>query len=179
MPKSRAVTKEIQLIHRKLNKLTASTISPISVIPKPIYLDVCALSRPFDDQSFLRIRLETESVKLIISKVRQKKYKLLVSPVHIKEIESILDPIERIELFSILTLLGQDVGRNKTVALQRAEGLVKLGFGLADAAHVAYAEQFEASFISSDDRLIKKCFKNKIKIWCGNPVVFCEKEGLR
>jgi len=31
----------------------------------PVYLDVCALSRPFDDQAFLRIRLETEAVNLI------------------------------------------------------------------------------------------------------------------
>ena len=36
-----------------------------------VYLDVCALSRPFDDQSFLRIRLETEAVNLILSKVHK------------------------------------------------------------------------------------------------------------
>ncbi|MCL4321813.1 MAG: hypothetical protein M0016_00195 [Deltaproteobacteria bacterium] len=30
---------------------------------KLIYIDVCALCRPFDDQSLLRIRLETETVK--------------------------------------------------------------------------------------------------------------------
>ena len=35
---------------------------------KSIYIDVCALSRPFDDQSFLRIRLETEALNLILSK---------------------------------------------------------------------------------------------------------------
>jgi hypothetical protein len=29
---------------------------------KTIYLDVCALSRPFDEQGYLRIRLETEAV---------------------------------------------------------------------------------------------------------------------
>jgi len=33
-----------------------------------IYLDVCTLCRPFDDQSFLRIRLETDAVNLIMSK---------------------------------------------------------------------------------------------------------------
>jgi len=27
-----------------------------------VYLDVCALCRSFDDQSFLRVRLETEAV---------------------------------------------------------------------------------------------------------------------
>jgi hypothetical protein len=36
-----------------------------------VYLDVYALSRPFDDQSFLRIRLETEAVNLILSRVHK------------------------------------------------------------------------------------------------------------
>jgi hypothetical protein len=46
-------------------------------------------------------------------------------------------------------------------------------------AHVAFAEQAEVSFISCDDRLIRKCMNHKINVWCGNPVAFCEKENLR
>jgi len=45
-----------------------------------IYIDVCALSRPFDEQSYIRIRLETEAMNLILSKIRDGKYKLVVSP---------------------------------------------------------------------------------------------------
>ena len=37
-------------------------------MPKSIYMDVCALSRPFDDQRYPRIRLETEAVNLILLK---------------------------------------------------------------------------------------------------------------
>lgn len=44
---------------------------------KLIYLDVCALSRPFDEQDYLRIRLETEAVNLILSKVKEGYYKCL------------------------------------------------------------------------------------------------------
>ncbi len=36
-----------------------------------VYLDVCALCRPFDDQTFLRIRLETDAVNLMISKIHE------------------------------------------------------------------------------------------------------------
>ncbi len=61
----------------------------------------------------------------------------------------------------------------------RAEELVDLGFGVVDAAHVAFAEQIRASFISCDDKLVKKCLNHKINIWCGNSVAYCEKEGLR
>ncbi len=95
----------------------------------PIYLDVCALSRPFDDQSFLRIRLETEAVNLILSKVRSGLYELMVSPVHIKEIEAIDDNLERTELQIILANWGQDVIADRAKARRRAEDLVKSGVG--------------------------------------------------
>ncbi len=64
-------------------------------------------------------------------------------------------------------------------AKKRAEDLYNLKFGVANAAHVAFAEQSEAEFISCDDSLLKKCLKYNIKLWCGNPVTFCEKEGVR
>jgi len=144
-----------------------------------IYLDVCALSRLFDDQEYLRIRIETEAVNLILSKVREGNYKMLFSPVHIKEIEAIPDPFERIELRSLLDKLGISINAKLNETRNRAEGLVDVGFGVADAAHIAFAEQAGASFISCDDRLIKKCMVQKINVWCGNPVAFCEREGLK
>ena len=65
---------------------------------KLIYFDVCVLSRPFDDQSFLRVRLETEAANLISSKVRSEKYRLVASTVHWEEIRAISDIFERTEL---------------------------------------------------------------------------------
>jgi predicted nucleic acid-binding protein len=146
---------------------------------KAIYLDVCALSRPFDDQSFLRIRMETEAVNLILSKVRQASYALLVSPTHIREIEATRDSVERVELRMLLAALGKPVTVNRAKARARAEELVRSGLGVADAAHVAFAEHSGAEFITCDDRLIKKCAAAVTAVWCGNPVSFCEKEGLR
>lgn len=146
---------------------------------KYIYLDVCSMSRPFDDQNIIRIRLETEAVNLILLKVKEGPFKLLVSPTHFKEVEAIPDPIERIELQTVLKKLGGPIIGNKLKIRARAEELVRLGFGIADAAHVASAEYNGAQFISCDDKLVKKCLVNKIKVWCGNPVLFCEKEELR
>ena len=73
---------------------------------KEIYLDVCSLCRPFDDQSYARIRIETDAVNLILSKVRIKKYVMLKSPVHIKEIEAIDNDFERLELFNLINTYG-------------------------------------------------------------------------
>jgi predicted nucleic acid-binding protein len=146
---------------------------------KTIYIDVCALCRPFDEQEYMRIRLETEAVNMILSKVRDGNYKLIVSPVHIKEIEAISDAIERVELQIVLDKWGETIHVNMAETRSRADDLVNSGFGIADAAHVAFAEQADVPFISCDDRLIRQCINNKMNIWCGNPVAFCEKENLR
>lgn len=146
---------------------------------KRIYLDVCVLSRPYDDQSFLRVCLETAAADLILSKVKRGEFNLVVSPVHIEEISSIPDIVERIELQMRLEELAKPVKLDLAGVKKRAEELCTLKFGVADAAHVAYAERCESEFISCDDALIKKCLKHKIKVWCGNPLAFCDKENLQ
>ena len=148
-------------------------------MPKFIYMDVCALSRPFDDQSFMRIRLETEAVNLILSKTKERKFKLLVSPAHDVEIRAIDDAFERIKLQTILSGMGERTKGDLLKIRARAEELIQLGFGVADAAHVAFAEHNGAEFITCDDRVIKKSLRHKIGVWCGSPLTFCEKEGLR
>lgn len=148
-------------------------------MPIAIYLDVCTLSRPFDEQGYPRIRLETEAFNMILAKVIKGDYKMLISPAHIIEIDAISDSSERIELQMLLRKLGQPIKVNMAKTQKRAEELVKSFFGIADAAHVAFAEQANAQFISCDDTLIKKCLNHNINVWCGNPVGFCEKEGLR
>jgi len=99
--------------------------------------------------------------------------------VHIREIQAIEDTIERVELQMILENLGQSVRADMVKIRKQAEDLVNSGFGVADTAHVAFAEQAGAPFVSCDDRLVRKCINSKIGIWCGTPVAFCDKEGLR
>jgi hypothetical protein len=45
-----------------------------------LYLDVCLLCRPFDDQQQMRIRLETDAYKLIRQSIQEQRYPLLRSP---------------------------------------------------------------------------------------------------
>lgn len=104
---------------------------------------------------------------------------MLFSPVHVEEIEAIPGSFERIELRSILDKMGRLINAKLDETRKRAEELVGLGFGVADAAHIAFAEQGGASFITCDDRLVKKCMTHKISVWCGNPVAYCEREGLK
>ena len=148
-------------------------------MPKLIYLDVCALSRPFDDQGFMRIRLETEAVNLILSKVKEGKFSLLVSSAHDVEIRAIDDAVERIKLQTVINEMGVRTKGDLRKMRARTEELVRLGFGAGDAAHLAFAEFHSAEFVTCDDRVIRKSLRHKIGVWCGNPVSFCEKEGLR
>ena len=104
---------------------------------------------------------------------------MMISKVHYREISDITDQKERIELESVLRSSGQMIKANNRLARERAEELIGMGFGIADAAHLAFAEQSDADFISCDDRLIKKCQRHEIKVWTGTPIAFCEKEDLK
>jgi predicted nucleic acid-binding protein len=129
----------------------------LTIKPTLIYLDVCALCRPYDDQSFLRIKLETEAVNLILSNVKRGYYRLLLSPAHTKEIAAITDILERTELQEVLKEFGMPVVYGLNETKERVEELIKSGLGVADAAHIAFAEQMKAPFISCDEKLIRKC----------------------
>jgi len=75
--------------------------------------------------------------------------------------------------------MGEPIRGDRSKIRARAEELFHLGFGVADAAHVAFAEYSGAEFISCNEKFVKKCLAHKIKVWCGNPITFCEKKGLR
>ena len=55
-----------------------------------VYLDNCAYNRPFDDQSQIRIRLESEAKLFIQEKIKTKKIELIWS--YILDIENHHNP---------------------------------------------------------------------------------------
>lgn len=148
-------------------------------VSRRVYLDVCALCRPFDDQRQARIRLETTSVELILAHVRRKKIELIVSPIHDAEIEATADREERSQLTFLLKQLGFRPVFDLPAAQQRAGHLTAQGMGIADAAHLVLAEQAQAEFVTVDDRLLKMCRRVKPAVWCGTPLAYCDKEGLK
>lgn len=146
---------------------------------KKIYLDVCALCRPYDDQSYTRIHLETTAVQLILRAIELGDYELVYSAVHEQEISAITNDQERIDLSYLLKEIGSKIYLSGMKGRRRAEYLVNAGLGPADAAHIAYAEFAEAVFISCDDKLIKKCNSLDISILTTNPVKFCDMEDIQ
>ncbi len=151
----------------------------VSLSVKQVYLDVCALCRPFDDQTRMRIRLEAEAVQLILSHVRTADLILVVSPVHDVEIAAIPDATEREYLVHLLRQVGQRISANLDEVRARAELLATQGLGPADAAHLAFAESASADFVTCDDRLLRQCRRLAVHCWYGTPLALCEKENLR
>ncbi|MCX7004210.1 MAG: hypothetical protein NTV22_13195 [bacterium] len=144
-----------------------------------LYLDVCVLSRPFDDQTIMRNHLEANAASIILDAVRNGRYGMAVSPVHDAELAALDDLVERTHLQTVLLLWGTRGALDAHVAHERAEELCRHGLGVADAAHIACAEQAADIFLSCDDRLLRQCARTGVTVEYMNPVEFCIKENLR
>jgi predicted nucleic acid-binding protein len=144
-----------------------------------LYLDVCVLSRPFDDQTIMRNHLEANATSIILSTVRNARYGMLVSPVHDAELAALDDIVERTHLQTVLLLWGTRGILDTQLAYKRAEELCRHRLGVADAAHIACAEQAADVFLSCDDRLLRQCARAGVTVDFMNPVEFCIKENLR
>jgi len=137
-----------------------------------VYLDVCCLNRPFDDQCQDRIRLETEAVLAIISECEAGKLTLLTSEVAFWEVEAILNFERREKVRSFLEISHKTIQVDVTV-VTRGKEIEQLGFGGYDALHIASAEIGHADvFLTVDDGILSKAKRNsgQIEIKIMNPV---------
>ena len=137
-----------------------------------VYMDLCCLNRPFDDQGQDRIRLESEAVTLVLSRVERGHVDLLASDV--LELENTRNPDgERREY--VAALLGAATTRasvDESVS-RRAGQLQGLGFHAFDALHLAAAEAGGADvFLATDDQLLACAQRNAdaLRLEALNPV---------
>ncbi len=141
-----------------------------------IYMDVCCLNRPFDDQNQDRIHLEAESVLSILSFVEKGKWHLLNSDAILYEINKIPDTERKIKVRFVISLAKEYIRLNKKI-FERAEQMQKIGVKSFDALHVACAEAGKADiFLTTDDQLLKKLrqHSDKIKVKAANPLEWVE-----
>ncbi|MEW6273815.1 MAG: PIN domain-containing protein [Bacillota bacterium] len=139
-----------------------------------IYLDVCCLNRPFDDQFQGRIRLESEAVLTILNGGEKEKWRLLNSEAIEFEISAIPEE-ERKKKVAALTAIAQEKTKMDEKIKLRARELEKIGIKAYDALHLACAEYGGAEvFLTTDDKLLRKAKRNrnKLKIRVENPVLW-------
>jgi hypothetical protein len=147
---------------------------------KRIYLDVCCLNRPFDDQAQERVRLEAEAIKSVLLRIGTGEWIGVGSDAIDFEIGRMPDPDRQLEIASITDGLLEHVMVEEPER-QRGVELEKLGFAAADALHLACAERAKADvLLTTDDPLLKRASKHakELAVRVANPFAWLE-EVLR
>jgi len=135
-----------------------------------IYLDVCCLNRPFDDQSNYKIHLESEAVLTILSFCEEGKYALINSEVIEFEIGETPDIVLRDQLYSIIRIAKMKILITDNI-VSRAKYFESMGINAFDALHLACAEHNADILFTVDNNFLKKANKIKgLRVTISNPL---------
>ncbi len=142
-------------------------------MPK-IYVDVCCLNRPFDDQTQARIRLEAEAMLMIFTRCETDDWEWIGSDVVDFEINETpdLERRRRVQSLASHVKLSIRVGRSET---ERAQQFEVWGFSTFDALHLACAESGGADvFLTTDDKLLRKsaAYAEQLRVRVENPLTW-------
>ena len=143
---------------------------------RTIYMDVCCLNRPFDDQNQPRIHLEAEAVLAILSEIESGHWDLLAGEVVDLEVDRIADSARRERVRQVIPRIRRFVRLNED-AFARALELESKGFGGVDALHLAAAEQGRADvFLTTDDQLLRLAgrLRDQLRVRVENPLIWLQ-----
>ncbi len=120
-----------------------------------IYLDVCAIQRPLDSVSHLRVALEAEAVLGILALCESGEVEIVSSDALVYETEQNPWLLRKEHARAVLSRAREHIKLTETTE-QRAQYLVEQGFKPLDALHLAMAEAGAVDyFCTCDDRLLK------------------------
>lgn len=137
-----------------------------------IYLDVCCLNRPFDDQSQERIRLESEAVKLVLDLVAKDLHAWISSEAVEYEVSRHPNEEQRTNVQVLVAQASERLSLD-TQAATRAAQLQSAGIPPMDAVHLAVAERHGCDvFLTTDDTLLRRVARlgKRLELRVANPV---------
>jgi hypothetical protein len=121
-----------------------------------LYLDICAIQRPLDDQNQLRVRAEAEAVLGLLALCEQGAIELVASGVHVVENRRCPYPDRRAHVNDVLNLARLFVSADAAI-LKRAQRYQMAGINRFDALHLASAVEADVEyFCTTDDALLRK-----------------------
>ncbi len=136
-----------------------------------LYLDNCCFNRPFDDQSQLRIRLESEAKLKIQEEIRAGSFQLAWS--YIMDYENGKNPFQerKIRINGWKKYAFQHIDQSAEL-LKIANFLNQMGLQKIDSLHIACAIQARCDyFLTTDDTVLKR--NNQIRdIHVTDPIAF-------
>ncbi len=143
---------------------------------KSVYLDMCCLKRPFDDQAQARIGVESEAVERILAAGWIGLFRLLNSPALMYENFMNPNALRRMRVFHLLRdFTTMPCAAEKIRHL--SDVLSSAGIDDLDALHLAYAEAMKADvFVTCDDDLLSKTSRLKLKTQIKDPISFVKEE---
>jgi len=138
-----------------------------------IYMDVCCLCRPYDDQQSDKNKLESEAILLILFHCQQKGWLLFDSDIIRIEINKISNIVKRQKVSSFLDLINGKIILDESI-ISRPATIQNYGVDLFDSLHIASAETAMADImLSTDDALIKKAKRiSDLTVTVENPVIW-------
>ncbi|MCM1144284.1 MAG: PIN domain-containing protein [Blautia sp.] len=137
-----------------------------------IYLDNCCFNRPYDDQTQIRISLETQAKLYVQDLIKEEKIKLVTS--YILWYENSQNPYEtkRIAISEFIQKNSAeyiDIEQNNEIKA-KAEEIMKMGIKMKDAYHVACAIHSSCDYFLTTDNRLLKYHTNEIQML--NPIDF-------
>ena len=126
------------------------------IIMLKIYLDICCYNRPFDDQSQMKIRLETEAKLYIQAAVKDNKYLLVWS--YMLDFENSNSPYEdRQNSVALWENIAHENCPSSVEVLLLGKEIMKFGIKEMDSLHIACAVINGCDyFITTDKKLLNK-----------------------
>lgn len=137
-----------------------------------IYLDLCCLNRPFDDQTQTRIHLEAEAVLSIIQMVEDTEWEWISSDAVAYEISKTPNEERQERLWSLESRSTMRLDLTDSI-LRQAKQLEQLDFTTYDALHLACAESADVDvFLTVDDKMLRRAqkYREEIRISIANPL---------
>jgi predicted nucleic acid-binding protein len=134
-----------------------------------VYLDNCCFNRPYDEQSLLKIRLETQSKLNIQKLILDGKIELIWS--FIISYENAMNPFveKRLQIVEWRKVAMLDCGLTDEV-LEKSKELVKHGLRQKDSFHIACAIFSSTDYFITTDKGILNKGISEVKVI--NPVDF-------
>ena len=136
-----------------------------------IYLDNCCYNRPYDDQSDIRIRLESEAKLFIQEQIKDKQIDLVWSTVNSFENNDNPSAEKKEQIIAWRNIANQYCKLNEII-LTKAYELESLNLRAKDALHIAAAIYSKCDFfITTDRKILNKKIKGMTVV---NPIDFVE-----
>ena len=125
-----------------------------------VYLDNCAYNRPFDDQTRIKIALETEAKKYIQRLIEEKAVDLVYSYVNRLENDDNPFSTRKNTINEFFKKAALYIGSNHAkTAEEKAADIMKSGIQPRDALHIACATEGGCNyFITTDNPLLRHTF---------------------